>query len=59
MIVAAVTGAAVYLQRVDGVPFPMLHHRIFPRMTGTARWLCTIVLGLSRWRREHHDQSKC
>jgi hypothetical protein len=35
VIVAAMTGAAVLLQCVDGVPFPLLHDRIFPGMTGT------------------------
>ncbi len=59
VIVAAMTGAAVYLQRVDGVPFPVFHYRIFPSMTGTARWLRLIILGIGRWRRDQHDQSKC
>jgi len=58
VIVAAMTGAAVYLQRVDGVPFPVFHHRIFPSVTCTARGMRPIILGLGRWR-DQHDQSNC
>jgi hypothetical protein len=57
--VAAMTGAAVYLQRVDGVPFPLLHNRILPDMTGAARGWRAIGLRAGTRRDAQRKQSDC